>query len=130
MILVGSQAVYASLRYPDFVLLDTQPVFHDIVSNSGNRAKFISNVLVFIDHYGFDAVDIDWEYPGAPDRGGSGDTTDGDNYVLLMQEMKLAFELSLRKLYLSFTAPTSYWYMRWFDIGKMVDAVDYVNFMT
>ena len=47
-----------------------------------------------------------------------------------MQEIRAAFNGQPRKKYLSFTAPTSYWYLRWFDIGKMVDAADYVNFMT
>jgi len=31
---------------------------------------------------------------------------------------------------LSFTAPTSYWYMRWFDIGNMTFYADWVNLMT
>jgi chitinase len=31
---------------------------------------------------------------------------------------------------LSFTAPTSYWYMRWFDIGNMTRYADWVNLMT
>lgn len=28
------------------------------------------------------------------------------------------------------TAPTSYWYLRWFDIGDMMQYVNWVNLMT
>ena len=31
---------------------------------------------------------------------------------------------------LSFTAPTSYWYLQWFDIGNMTQYADWVNLMT
>ncbi|KAL4984435.1 hypothetical protein BDW68DRAFT_193691 [Aspergillus falconensis] len=110
----------------------TQPVFGEIVSSPKNRKTFINNLISFMRHYGFDAVDIDWEYPGAPDRqpNQKDSDKDGANYVLLMQEIRAAFDKQPEKFVLSFTAPTSYWYLRWFDIGKMAEAVDFVNFMT
>jgi chitinase len=68
----------------------TQPVFGDIVSSPANRQTFISNLMSFMTHYGFDAVDIDWEYPGAPDRqpNQANSQADGGNYMLLLQEMR------------------------------------------
>lgn len=113
----------------------TQPVFSDMVSTKDKRATFIGKLVSFMTHYGFDAVDLDWEYPGAPDRqppGRSDDEAkvDGTNYVLLLQEMRAAFDKQQRPLKISFTAPTSYWYLRWFDIKGMSAAADYVNFMT
>jgi len=47
-----------------------QLVFHDLASTKAKRAIFIKNLLQFLDCNGFDGVDFDWEYPGAPDRGG------------------------------------------------------------
>ena len=90
---------------------DTQPVFGDIVSSPANRETFINNLISFMRHYGFDAVDIDWEYPGAPDRQPNqvNSQADGDNYVLLLQEMRAAFDSQPTKYEISFTAPTSYW---------------------
>jgi GH18 family chitinase len=91
---------------------DTQPVFGNIVSSSANRQTFISNLMAFMKHYGFDAVDIDWEYPGAPDRqpNQANSEADGGNYVLLLQEMRSAFNAQPYNWEISFTAPTSYWY--------------------
>lgn len=112
---------------------NTQDVYWKMVSTKSNRATFVSNLLSFMNHYGFDAVDLDWEYPGATDRQPNqpGNTTvDGDNYVLLLKEIQSAFKGDASPKYLSFTAPTSYWYLRWFPIGEMVAAADYVNFMT
>ena len=49
-------------------------------------------------------LDIDWEYPGAYDRGG--DPADTANYVTFMKALKTAFGSNYD---LSFTAPSSYW---------------------
>lgn len=42
----------------------TQTAWSNMASTSANRASFISQLLQFIQTYGFDGVDIDWEYPG------------------------------------------------------------------
>jgi GH18 family chitinase len=42
--------------------------------------------------HGFDGVDLDWEYPGAPDRGGRKDDT--ANYVLLLKVLRETFDKS------------------------------------
>lgn len=105
-----------------------QPVFSDIVSTESKRAKFISNLKAFMTRYGFDGVDLDWEYPGAPDRGGHED--DGVNFTKLLKEMRTAFDdMSGGHKEITFTAPTSYWYLRHFDIKASAEAVDAVNVM-
>ena len=44
----------------------------------------------FLNRYGFDGLDIDWEYPGAGDRGGRDDDT--ANFVLLMKTLRTTFD--------------------------------------
>lgn len=62
-------------------------------------------------HYAFDAVGIDWEYPGAPDRQPpkTNTTDNGANYVRLMQDIRKDFDTESKDYELSFTAPTFYW---------------------
>ncbi|KAK5127248.1 hypothetical protein LTR08_004478 [Meristemomyces frigidus] len=64
----------------------------EIAADAGKRQKFANNVVKFMRQYGFDGLDIDWEYPGAPDRGG--DLADTKNYVSLMQTLRSTFDSS------------------------------------
>ncbi|KAI0108573.1 glycosyl hydrolases family 18-domain-containing protein [Nemania sp. FL0031] len=105
----------------------TQKVFSNMVSLARTRKTFIDNLLSFLREYAFDGVDFDWEYPGANDRGGI--DTDGANFVTFLKELNDANKKQPVKYVVSFTAPTSYWYLRHFDL-KAVDHVDFVNVMS
>jgi len=74
--------------------------------------------------YGFDGTDIDWEYPGASDRGGV--AADTANFVSLCREMQIAFG---SRYGLTVTLPTSYWYLQHFDINSMQQYVSWFNVM-
>lgn len=106
----------------------TQPLYGEIAASATKRQTFASNVVHFLKQYGFDGLDIDWEYPGAGDRGGSAEDT--ANYVLLLQTLRKTFDASGNDFGLTFTAPSSYWYLRWFDLPSMVKYADWINMMT
>lgn len=102
----------------------TQSAFSDMTSSQGNRAKFIQGLIQFMSTYGFDGVDLDWEYPGADDRGGK--AADTENYVAFVKELKAAFG---SKYGISMTLPTSYWYLQHFDLSGIQQHVDWFNLM-
>ncbi|GAB6032464.1 Chitinase 2, variant 2 [Chamberlinius hualienensis] len=52
------------------------------------RKAFIDSALEFLDMYGFKGLDLDWEYP--TQRGGRPE--DKDNFILLLKELKEAFQ--------------------------------------
>ncbi|KAM0465725.1 hypothetical protein ACHAPV_001782 [Trichoderma viride] len=106
----------------------TQPVFSDIAASEANRKTFAKNLVNFLQEYGFDGVDFDWEYPGAPDRRGKKEDT--KNYVLLLRAMREAFDSSGGRYGISFTAPSSLWYLKWFDLPGMIEYADWINLMT
>jgi chitinase len=106
----------------------TQPVLGNIARSAANRQTFANNLVKFLLSYGFDGIDIDWEYPGAPDRGGNPD--DVPNYTLLMQDIRRTFDGTGRHFGLTLTAPTSFWYLRWFDLQGLVKYVDWINVMS
>lgn len=67
----------------------TYTTWSDMISTSANRASFISSLINFMTTWGFQGVDIDWEYPAIPDRGGRpGDT---QNLVSLLADMRAEF---------------------------------------
>ncbi|KAK1990158.1 glycoside hydrolase [Colletotrichum falcatum] len=81
-----------------------QHAFSTMSSTAANRKKFIGNLVKLMETYGFDGVDLDWEYPTADDRGGKPE--DKANFVLLPKDIKKAF--SEKGYGYSLTLPASY----------------------
>lgn len=42
-----------------------QTAFSDMARTPEGRKKFITGLITFMDTYGFDGADLDWEYPTA-----------------------------------------------------------------
>jgi hypothetical protein len=86
------------------------------------------NIANFVKEHNLDGVDIDWEYPGAPDIDfiDRGLPEEGPNY--------LAFLVILKNLLpgktVSIAAPSSHWYLKQYPIQQMSKVVDYIVFMT
>lgn len=74
--------------------------------------------------YGFQGVDLDWEYPVDEDRGGHEEDT--ANLVLLVKEMRAVFGNAFG---ISLTLAPDYWYLRYFDAKTMESSVDFFGFM-
>ncbi|PWY76008.1 glycoside hydrolase family 18 protein [Aspergillus sclerotioniger CBS 115572] len=105
----------------------TYMIFREGVTAT-NRLTMATNIANFIKDNDLDGINIDWEYPGAPDIPGipAASTDDGDNY--------LAFLAVLRNLLgdkeITIAAPSSYWYLKGFPIKKMAPLLDYIIYMT
>ncbi|KAK6360310.1 hypothetical protein TWF730_006457 [Orbilia blumenaviensis] len=106
----------------------TRETFSKMAASAGTRKIFIDSVMAFMRSYGFDGIDIDWEYPTAEDRGGKpGDTA---NYVLLVREMKQAFTTAGGGWGISVAIPASYWYLQHFNLAQMASYIDWFNLMS
>ncbi|KAF2994459.1 hypothetical protein E8E14_002478 [Neopestalotiopsis sp. 37M] len=100
-------------------------IFSDMVSTATNRAVFIHSALQFMRTYGFDGIDIDWEYPAASDR--EGVAADTANFVSFLKELKVVLGSNYG---ISVTLPSSYWYLQGFDVVSMEPYVDWFNLMS
>ncbi|XP_059166140.1 acidic mammalian chitinase-like [Physella acuta] len=60
--------------------------FYSMASTSANRLQFINSAISLLRYFGFDGIDLDWEYPG--------DISASDKvyFTALIQEMRDAFE--------------------------------------
>ncbi|EXM30032.1 hypothetical protein FOTG_05063 [Fusarium oxysporum f. sp. vasinfectum 25433] len=109
----------------------THPTKYHILRNAvkmENRLQVAKNIAAFIKKHDLDGVDIDWEYPGAPDIPDipKADEEDGKNYLGLLTLLKG----QLGGLSLSIAAPASFWYLKPYPINNIAKVVDYIIYMT
>ena len=57
--------------------------YSKLVTNSANIATFVNNAMAFLAKYGFDGLDIDWEFPSS--------TADQTGYSNLITALRAAF---------------------------------------
>ncbi|KHO00990.1 glycoside hydrolase family 18 protein [Metarhizium album ARSEF 1941] len=111
----------------------TEPATYNIIRRAiiDNRATFANNLAQFVQDEGIDGIDIDWEYPGAPDIlvGGQpiGQPSDGVNYLKFLTVLKSRMGTAKS---VSIAAPASYWYLKAFPIDRIASVVDYIVYMT
>jgi hypothetical protein len=91
-----------------------------LASGVTSRAKFINSLLVFINQFGFQGADLDWEYHAIAERGGRREDT--QNFVLLVQETRAAFGTNYG---ISLPLAPDYWSLPGFDPRAMEPYVDF-----
>ncbi|KAL6230148.1 glycoside hydrolase superfamily [Aspergillus navahoensis] len=84
----------------------TQPLYGEIAADASKRKKFTKNIVHFLKQY-----------------------EDTANFVLLMKTLRNTFDASGNKFGLTFTAPSSYWYLQWFDLPGILKYADWINLM-
>ncbi|KAF1985932.1 glycoside hydrolase family 18 protein, partial [Aulographum hederae CBS 113979] len=102
----------------------THTTWSDMCSTQDSRAAFITSLVQFMDKWGFQGIDLDWEYPASDVRGGREEDT--QNLVSLVKEMREAFGTTYG---ISSILAPDYWYLRGFDPKGMEPYVDWFGFM-
>ncbi|KAJ3100171.1 hypothetical protein HDU97_002455 [Phlyctochytrium planicorne] len=105
----------------------TEHTFSFMARDPAKRATFIRSVLRQIPALGFDGVDLDWEYPGS-ERGGFEE--DGQNYLILLKELREAIAASGMNMIVTITAPSGFWFLQQFPIDMIQHYLDWINVMT
>ncbi|GLB10067.1 hypothetical protein AtubIFM57258_006006 [Aspergillus tubingensis] len=106
----------------------TRTTFSDLAASEAAQDTFFGSLISFMQNNRFDGVDIDWEYPVTDERGGKPE--DYVNFVTLVKRLRERLNQTGRKYGISITLPTSYWYLRGFDIVNLEPHVDFLNVMS
>ena len=109
--------------------------FSDVALTQSSRAKFAKSAVDFVVQYGFDGVDIDWEYPvGGGLESNVYRPEDKQNYTLLLRELRAQLDargaLNARKYYLSIASPAGDDKIRNIEPLGIAQVCDWINIMS
>lgn len=109
--------------------------FSDVALTDASRTAFADSAVAFITKYGFDGIDIDWEYPvsgGMP--GNVKRPADKQNFTLLMKKLREKLDAQSQKdgktYLLSLAGASTASYTRNVELSKLQQYVDFVNVMS
>jgi chitinase len=108
--------------------------FSDAALTPESRDHFARSCVTMMNDYGFDGIDVDWEYPVA--EGDPGNITrpeDKANYTLLLAELRQKLnalsELTGQEYLLTIAAPAGP-QSRYYELDKIHEYLDWINLMT
>ena len=107
--------------------------FPEVASTAQSRAKFAESCVRFMEEYGFDGIDIDWEYPVS---GGLVDGTpaDRENFTALLAELRsqlhVATSQSGQEYLLTIAAPAGPSTFANIELDRIHQHLDFINVMT
>lgn len=93
-----------------------------IASTATDREDFANKILSFINSFGFDGCDFDWQYPN---QGTGSSTSDRENYVKVLAKLKE--KLSTSKILSVSVASRQKDIDSSYDISGIVAQVDFIN---
>jgi len=105
-------------------------IFSQMAETRETRQMFIKSAVHFLKYFGFDGLDVDWEYPGydmLPEV--PSNPEDKQHFTLLMQELRQAFDVEGWLLTFA-AAPDPYKAANAFELDKVKDVVDWMNLMS
>lgn len=109
----------------------TSPQFQQMASDPKNRAVFVDDAVRFLKYYGFDGIDVDWEFPGMEAATRSSDRT---NFTALLTELRHALDSASRndgkKYMLTIAAGAFDQYLTYTEPSLIAPLVDYFFVMT
>ena len=102
--------------------------FHEVAETMTTRMAFAQSVVSFLELYDFNGIDIDWEAPLDTDKGGGPENY--ERFVLLVEEIRSAFDKSGKKFILTVALPPTGWEIDEYDVNGLSKFVDWFNLMS
>lgn len=109
--------------------------FSDVALTEKSRAIFADSCVDFIVKYGFDGVDLDWEYPVS---GGVATNVrrpeDKTNFTLILKTLREKLDargkVNGKKYIVTFAGAAGSWYTKNVELSNISQYVDYANIMS
>ena len=107
----------------------------DMAATAQTRDNFANSVVKFLEYYGLDGIDIDWEYPGGGGlTGNDSNVNDAQNFTLLLQDLRQKLDaagLKDGKYYtLSIAAGANPDYLKLIQPQQVAKTVNWIDLMT
>jgi chitinase len=114
---------------------DDSARFSDAALTPASRSAFAESAVSFLKTYGFDGIDIDWEYPtGGGKSGNTHRSSDPENFRLLLKALRTSLDTQGAKdgkhYILSFVGGSGAQYANGIDLSSVAQTVDYGFIMT
>lgn len=107
--------------------------FSKVAASGEKRGQFARSAVEMMTRYGFDGLDVDWEYPVAGGDNIPHRADDGKNYVQLLKAVRSAFDeleqVNGRRYLLSIAGGAGASFVKNNRIKEMMDCLDYINIM-
>lgn len=108
--------------------------FSDAAASESKRSSFVSSALSLLSEYGFDGLDIDWEFPVTGGDNIKHCKEDGENYVRLVKELRTAFDKQKNPadnpFLLTIAGGPSPSFVRNAHLKEMEKYLDFINIMS
>ncbi|CAH0119725.1 MULTISPECIES: glycosyl hydrolase family 18 protein [unclassified Paenibacillus] len=138
---------YAKAKYPRVKILISiggwtlSGTFSDIAADPVKRNRFADSSVAFMKKFGFDGIDIDWEYPGQPGDPYTNNKyrpEDKQNFNLLLAKVREKLDAASAadnrtgndKYLLTIAAPAGYTAIETSEPGVYHQYLDFINLMT
>ncbi|MCK5343390.1 MAG: hypothetical protein KAR20_08290, partial [Candidatus Heimdallarchaeota archaeon] len=111
---------------------DNSNNFPQVAADSLKRTTFAHWCVKHIQEYGFDGIDIDWEFPGYKRHKGT--PQDRENFTILLQTVRDSLQAlakkSAKSYLLTTSLPAAASHLVDLEVPKISAIVDYINIMT